>query len=79
VAGVAFAAHLVTPLDPVVLAVAGLAVLGALALQATGIRAALGRLRSTINEGAEERTQRTGAPARPQTAYPVPAASSTSA
>ena len=79
VAGVAFAAHLITPLDPVVLVVAGLAVLGALALQATSIRAALGRLRSAINDGAEEPIRRADVPARPAPARPVPAASSTPA
>ncbi len=72
----AFLAQELTSLDLVALGIAGAAVLGALGLQSRSIRAGLGRMRSVLTDGAEERPGRPAAVALAGASAPVTAARS---
>lgn len=73
----AFLAQEITSLDWAALGIAGCAVLGALALQGRSIRAALGRMRSVLTDGAVERPPRPAGPVL--AAPPAPATAAPSA
>ena len=73
---VAFVAHRLELADPLALGIAGLAVLAALALQASDIRVAIGRLGAAVTEGSTPAAPEATVPAPTPALYPTPAHSS---